>query len=136
MSNNPERTRQAYRDRLSEGDSVYFVETEDPFGYGNLVVKKATVLHTNFHDGGRMYSPVLLYWGVREDSGGMTTIKSPLKVFTEAEVRQAIQQQEDLRELDERPVDELVLDLIGNQELTTLLGGLIIERLLETGLDN
>lgn len=38
--------RQGYRERLSKGDVVYFVEGENIIGGGNLTVKKASVTST------------------------------------------------------------------------------------------
>jgi hypothetical protein len=81
----------------------------------------------------RHYPFVSLWDSVDKDPKGlgMSVAKSPRELFTENEVMRAIVQHEGPLGIDERPVDALVTDPIARQELTAVLGGIVVDRLAQ-----
>jgi hypothetical protein len=133
--------RQGYRSRLNKGDVVYFVEGEGVMGSPSdrPVVKKASVSSTKLPGGYERHYPFVALWNqVDKDPKGLgfNVAKSPRELFTEEEVQRAIRQHEGPLGIDDRPVDALVVDPLANQELTAVLGGVVMQRLAEDELRN
>lgn len=133
--------RQGYRSRLHKGDVVYFVEGEGVTGSTSdrPVVKKANVSSTELPDGHERRYPFVALWDqVDKDPKGLgfNVAKSPRELFTEEEVKRAIRQHEGPLGIDDRQVDALVVDPLTNQELTAVLGGVVMQRLAEDLLRN
>ena len=122
-------TREGYRERLSKGDVVYLIDGETVAGTGRPIVKKASV---DMLEEGKRYPFVKLWESVdQEPRGGFVTSRSPRELFTAEEVARLIRQHEGPHGIDDRPIDELVVDAIANQELTAVLGGAAIQRLAD-----
>lgn len=131
-----ERLQQEYRERLSKGDIVYLVEGESIVGSGPLTVKKGRVSSVALPLPGetvRRYPRVDLWDGIDEGPKvqGINVAKSPRELFTEDEVKRAVVQYEGPLGSDSRPVDELITDPIARQELTGILGGVVMARLAQ-----
>ncbi|QQS18409.1 hypothetical protein IPL68_07530 [Candidatus Saccharibacteria bacterium] len=136
-----EKEREGYRSRLNVGDIVYFVEGKGVTGSPRdpLVVKKASVSATTLKgDSVRHYPLVALWDQVDIDPKGLgyNVAKSPRELFTPEEVLRAIRKQDGPLEIDDRPVDALIVDPITNGDLTAVLGGVIMHRLLDDELRN
>lgn len=138
MSNNAV---EGYRERLTEGTVVYFVEGEGVEGSRNArpVVKKASVTSTKLPGGHDRHYPYVAIWDTVENDPqglGFNTSLSPRELFTKEEVLRSIHQHEGPLNIDDRPIDALVVDPLANQVLTAVLGGVVMQRLAEDELRN
>ncbi len=126
--------REGYRQRLTKGDIVYFVEGENSIGAGDLAVKKATVDSTTGPGGWKRHYPSVSIWDnpSEEPKGAWVSIaRSPRELFTAEEVARVLRDQEGPLASDTRPVDELLVDPIAGKELAGALGGAAITRLAQ-----
>jgi hypothetical protein len=87
-----------------------------------------------------MRYPSVVYW---EDvdidpagSVGTVTSRSPRELFTREEVLRIIRQHEGSLGIGSLPIDELLIDPTANQELTAVLGGVVMQRLADDELRN
>lgn len=136
-----DKIRQGYRSRLIEGDVVYFVEGEGITGSRSdrPVVKKASVSSTLSSGGHERHYPIVALWDLPDidpKGRGVNVSKSPRELFTLEEVQRAIRQLEGPLGIDDRPVDALIIDSLSNQELTAVLGGVVMQRLADDELRN
>ena len=119
-----------YRDRLVEGDVVYFIEGEDTHGNGTLSVKKASVDQV----AGRRY-PVLLLWdNLNSGPRGGSVTKSPREIFTAGELFSHIEHEDPSLIAASSDVDELLADPICERDIIPIIGGAVIFRMAEDGL--
>lgn len=132
MSN--ESIRAGYRERLTEGDIVYFVEGESFIGTGPLVVKKASVTSTSMpNNQARRYTMIAPWESIDKDpkNSGMRVARSPRELFTDTEVQRALNQYEGPLCIDGHPMDALITDPLANVELVGVLGSVVINRLAD-----
>lgn len=121
--------RQEYRDRLHEGQVVYFAQPNNILGVhapdSTLIAKKATVTGA---EEGRRYPLVLIWDDVSSDPKGTGIIvgKSPRELFTVEELQSLIV---DRKEFQNKIIDDLVKDAVSNERLAYILSGVARERL-------
>lgn len=127
-----EMTRDEYRDRLSEGDTVYFVAESSGYNKptGELAVLKGTVSDAAE---GRRYPDIAIWRNRAEDPEGfgLHTTRSPRALFTESEVTEALLSAEILLHDSEAPVDELLDDPTVHAEAIIVLGSISMARLVD-----
>lgn len=120
--------REEYRERIKEGNVVYFAEPNNVVGARipdfTLIVKKATVLHKE----GRRYPLVTIWEDVGRDPEGLGICvgKSPRELFTVEELQSLIA---DRKEFQNRTIDDLVKDSVSNRRLAHILSEVARERL-------
>ena len=126
--------RKGYRERLDEGDVVYFVEGVNAVGGGDLGVKKGSVGSIKTPSGGNRHYPFVNIWDSPDKppkSAWVSVALSPRVLFTAEEVRRILRDQEGPLGFEQRSIDELMIDPSLNEELAGALGGAAIKRLAE-----
>lgn len=133
-----DKLRSGYRKRLSEGDVVFFVEGETMLGQGQLTVKKGLVSSTSLplgHD--RRYLTVTIQDDLDAESMlGVAVTKSPRELFTTEEVARVLQNDVGPLSSDQRRVEDIIRDEIALHDLTSILGGAAMSRLVEDEIRN
>lgn len=121
--------RQEYRDRIKEGQVVYFAGPDNIIGARmpdfTLTVTKATVVRA---EEGRQYPLVLIWEDVSRDPKGLgiNVGKSPPELFTDGELQLLIA---DRKEFQNKGIDSLVQDAASNRRLAHILFEAYKERL-------
>ena len=131
MSNDPEKIKAGYRDRLREGQTVYLVDGIDEDSAG-LTVYRAVVVKA-----GQLARPVIRPWSYRQANPprfGNEVMRNPRQLFTEAEVERAMYQSDGYLNTEKSIVDEVV-NSAGCEELAIVLGGITLARMVDVVLD-
>ncbi len=119
--------KQAFRERLTEGQIVYLAEPDNILGARNpdfnLVVKKASVTAAS----GRHY-PFVIPWEdlTKEPTRGMNVSKSPRELFTTDEIKSIAERQGEFKG---REIDDLIADPATNRRLAIVLSEETRERM-------
>ena len=124
-----ELTPQEYRNRIKEGQVVYFAEPNNVLGRKvpdfTLTVRKATVINA---EEGRRYPAVLRWNDASSDpkGTGISVTKSPRELFTEEELKSLTVEK---KEFQNRGIDNLIGDVVSNRWLAHILSETARERL-------